>query len=78
MPPGCFASSAIVMPLGSKTQSTAAEKVTAGSAPPSGAGLSSGSSSPSRRARSNTMSVSERASPSGAIAGSVSVTYFSG
>ena len=38
-------------------------KATAGSASPSGAGLSSGSSSPSRRARSNTMSVSERASP---------------
>ena len=68
----------MVMPLGSKIQSTAAEKVAAGSASPSGAGLSSGSSSPSRRARAKTMSVSERASPSGAIAGSVSVTYFCG
>ena len=78
MPPGCLASSATVMPLGWKTQSTAAAKVAAGSAPPSGAGLSSGSSSPSARARAKTMSVSERASPSGAIAGSVSATYFSG
>ena len=78
MPPGCRPISAMVMPVGAKIQSSASGKETAGSAPPSGSGLSSGSSSPSRWARSKTMSVSDLASPSGAIAGSVSAIHFSG